>query len=162
MKTIFLILLLSVFAFSQGALTSSVTDGNYEIYLDSALSTSNTDTLAAADSSTICTKFKADNDFEYILVRDAFTGTGSDSVSVQLRSDAYDSNDSLLYSVAVDSFTASAGEAVLLSWNRSQVGYKYTLKLIGYGDDGGQLITNLWQIWKRRVFKVSKQWTGAN
>jgi len=161
MKTILILLSLVFLAFSQGAMTSSVTDGNYEIYLDSALSASGADTLAAADSSIICTKFRGSNDWEYILVRDAFTGTGSDSVSVYLRSDAYDANDSLLYSTQSDSFTTSAGEASLLPWNRTQVGYKYTLKIIGYGDDGGQLITNLWQIWKRRVYKVQKSWTGS-
>ena len=161
MKTLILVLIVAVASFSQGVMTSSVVDGAYEVYLDTVLGTSATDSLAAADSSTLCTKFPADNNLEYILVRDAFTGTGSDSVSVQVRSDAYDADGNFLYSVVTDSFTTSAGESILLTWNRTQVAYSYTLKLIGYGDDGGQLITNRLQLWKRRPYLTNRNWTGV-
>lgn len=152
------ILLLTIVAqIAAGPATYSATDAQYTYKIERAIDSDGAfDTLAAADSSTLISNWQPEQGGEYILVRDVFTGAGSDSVSVQLVVDAYTNSGALLYRTAVDSFTTSAGEQVLLPIGGSVFGDKFTIKLIGYGDDGGQLILNRLYIYKREVIQYTK------
>ncbi|CAK0764455.1 conserved exported hypothetical protein [Gammaproteobacteria bacterium] len=116
------------------------------------------DTLVGVDSMTLFSLRPMDQLTEYILVRDAITGGGSDSVKVQVSLRCYDENSALLYVVAVDSFTAAAGEAVLLPIGGSAFGMKFTLKLVGYTDNGGESIQNRISVWKRRPVQINKNY----
>lgn len=137
--------------------TNAATNSSYEFGgLEYDISSSaGFDTLAGnADSVTLmdARSFVSSvrQSWEYILVRDAFTGTGSDSVRCILYADALTGSGSLLYRTAIDSFTTSKGEAVLLPFNSTVIGEKYRLKILTYADNGGQVILNRFKILKRR------------
>lgn len=153
-----LVVLVAVFAAHSAAPTYATTNGVYEWKKDTTIDSDGAfDTLAATDSTTIVSGWTPDNAWEYILVRDPITGTGSDSVKVQVRMDCYDGSN-LIYSVYPDSFTAAAGEAVFLPIAGTAFGTKFTIKGVGYTDNGGQVILNRLAIWKRRPTTVSKKW----
>lgn len=145
--------------------TNAVTNAAYEFGgIDVNLPISSAagfDTLAAVDSSTLIVSKPfggAGQGWEYILVRDAITGTGSDSVKIQVVLDALDGKGVLLYRTAIDSFTTSGGESVLLPVYTTSIGSSFRIKLISYTDNGGQVILNRFYVYKRRPLISNINW----
>ena len=157
-----LAILLAAAVAQAAAPTRAVVDADYDwsqvTNADTISSSTGYDTLGEADSSSLLSNFVPQKGYQYILVRDAFTGTGSDSTSVQLRLSSKDCNKSLLYTTAVDSMTSSAGEAIVLPFGETAFGCYFDLKLMGYGDDGGQLIVNRVYLYKRRAITTTQDW----
>lgn len=144
---------------NAAAPTYGATDATYEYGgLASTISSSVFDTLAETDSTTLISGFTWDPDWQYVLVRDAITGTGSDSVAMQVRADCLNSSGTLVYSVPIDSLTAAAGEAVFIPISGTIFGSKLRIKLVTYTGNGGQVILNKFYIFKRRPVTISKQW----
>lgn len=157
---LFVSLLLLAGAVYATAPSYTAVDGVYEWSRDTIISSDAAyDTLVgAADSATLVTLRKFEPGWEYILVRDAITGGGTDSLKVQLSLRCFDENSALLYTVAVDSITAAPGEAILLPVGGSAFGMKYTLKYKAYTDNGGEVINNRISIWKRRPITITKSY----
>ncbi len=153
-----LVLVLSAAVVYGEAPTRVAVDNNYEWALDTTVDNDGAyDTLAALDSiNVVATRFFKTG-YEYIVVRDAITGTGTDSLYMALYLYCYDNGGNLLYTVTVDSATAAAGEAYLLPIGQTAFGAKYTVKFKGYGDNGGQQIFNRLYIYKRRVLSQDKR-----
>ena len=157
------LVLVLVTGIHAAAPTNAATNSSYEYGgLEYEISASaGLDTLAGANDSMTLMDARSFTSsvrqgWEYILVRDAFTGTGSDSVRCILYADALTGSGSLLYRTAIDSFTTSEGEAVLLPFNSTVIGEKYRLKIITYAGNGGQLILNRFKILKRRPVVVNR------
>ena len=132
--------------------------GAPEVAVDTAIrSTAGFDTLSGVDSSTLFTKalIGINSAWNYILVRDALTGGGTDSLKLQVMLDALDGSGNLLYRTVCDSFTTAAGEAVLLPVGTSSFGTKYRVKIVGYTDNGGQVILNRFFLYKARITSKS-------
>jgi len=109
------------------------------------------DTLAATDSVTIKSNFKPDQGWEYILVNPAFSGTGSDSVAIQVRIECENANGTKIYTAYSDSITVAVGKAGLLSFGGRAFGAQYDIRGFTYTGAGTQaIISGSWQIWKRR------------
>lgn len=158
-----LFVLFVVSGLNAAAPAYSATDAFYQYGgVDIAISTSTgLDTLSGAtDSMTLLSgkAFDVQSGWQYILVRDAFSGGGSDSVAIQVNLDALDKDGNLLYRTAIDSFTASAGEAVLLPLLGTVFGHKYRIKLHTYTGNGGEVILNRFYIYKRRPVTMIQQW----
>jgi hypothetical protein len=149
---VFLMAVTSVYSLAP---TDAVIDGGYEVACDTIIkATGPFDTLSGAtDSVTVFTKnlnYRGEG-WQYILVRDAITGGGSDSVKIAVVLDALDGNNNLFYRTVVDSFTASTGEAVRLPIGGTVIGTKYRVKFLTYTDNGGVVILNRIYLFKRRV-----------
>ncbi|NLG18759.1 MAG: hypothetical protein GX556_15635 [Fibrobacter sp.] len=141
----------------------SATDASYQYGgVDIAISTSTKfDSLrGATDSMTLLSgkAFDVQSGWQYILVRDAFSG--SDSVAIQVNLDALDKDGNLLYRTAIDSFKQAAGEAVLLPLLGTVFGHKYRIKLHTYAGNGGKeaVYLNRFYIYKRRPVTMIQQW----
>jgi hypothetical protein len=162
MKKLILSALLSFFVVGAAyatAPTYGTTDATYEYGgLATTISSGVFDTLKGVDSTTLISNFVWEPDWQYVLVRDAITGTGSDSVAIQVRADCLNSSGNLLYSVLVDSLTASEGEAIFLPLSGTLFGSKLRIKLVGYAGNGGEVILNKFYIFKRRPLSVVKQY----
>lgn len=158
-----LFVLFVVSGLNAAAPAYSATDASYQYGgVDIAISTSTgLDTLGGeTDSMTLLSgkAFDVQSGWQYILVRDAFSGDGSDSVKIQVNLDALDKDGNLLYRTAIDSFTQAAGEAVLLPLLGTAFGHKYRIKLHTYADNGGVVILNRFYIYKRRPVTMTQQW----
>lgn len=160
MKTcLFLILALFGFSFADTPSYTAV-DGVYEIELDTAISAgSNFDSLkTSADSSTLCTKWKPDQMWEFFLVVGTITGTSKDSANLKFVADVYDYNDSMLYRVAFDTIVdAAGGEALKIPIGGTLFGKKFTIKVIAI--NGGTALNvqlNTLEIYKRRARTLMK------
>lgn len=158
-----LFVLFVVSGLNAAAPAYSATDASYQYGgVDIAISTSTgLDTLGGAtDSMTLLSgkAFDVQSGWQYILVRDAFSGDGSDSVKIEVNLDALDKDGNLLYRTAIDSFTQAAGEAVLLPLLGTVFGHKYRIKLHTYADNGGVVILNRFYIYKRRPVTMTQQW----
>ncbi len=154
MKKIIIILIALVAVLYADAPTSTIYVANSgEWDIDTVISSGAFDTLAAADSTTILSKRKLEVGYEYALVHGAFTGTGSDSVSLQVRADLYNyRNDASVFaSIPIDSLTSSVAEMIIVPIGSTIFGRKLTIKFLGYGDDGGQLIISNLALYKRRT-----------
>lgn len=153
-----LTILLVAFAVNATAPTWAALDAYYEVARDTTISSTTAyDTLiGTADSTTLVTLRKFEPGWEYVLVRDAITGTGSDSVAVYVAVRCFDENNVLLYTTNVATMTAAAGEAILLPINGSAFGVKYSIKYKATTDNGGQNINNRISIWKRRPVNIQK------
>jgi hypothetical protein len=150
----------AAFAVMAAAPTHAAVDGVYEWKIDTTIDADGAfDTLVSANDSTqLLNDWRPDQKWEYILVRDAITGTGSDSVQVEVRVDAYDASGNLLYRTAADSFTAADGEAILLDFGGTLFGHKFDIELSGNANIGSQVILNRFSIWQRRAVTVNKAW----
>lgn len=136
---------------NAAAPTYAAEDGVYEWFLDTTLTV--TDTLtAAADTSTIISNYDIEQGWQYILYRTAWTGDGSDSVACQLVVENEDDTGGTLYSVVVDSFTTSAGEAVDLAVGGTSFGSQVDIHVIGIADIGGEVISPTYYLVKRRPY----------
>lgn len=108
------------------------------------------DTIAGAtDSSTLYTSGvlgSTDRGCGWYLVRDAITGTGADSVKLQVIVDALDQTGNLLYRSIVDSIgsvsSACPGEVIRLPIGETVMCERFRVKLLSYTDNGGQVILN--------------------
>jgi hypothetical protein len=155
----------AISAVMAAAPTHAAVDGVYEWKLDTTISSSaGLDTFTTAgDSLALLTGFRPDQKWEYILQRDACTGTaadgsGSDSVKVQVRVDCFNSSGSLLTRTNIDSFTTAPGENILLDFGGTLFAEKINIKLVAIADIGSQLILNRFSIWQRRAVTVNKAW----
>lgn len=156
-KSIFVIIMtltLGAIIFAA-APTNAVIDGAYETWSDTVISSvASFDTLVAQDSVTLFTRALTgvDRGWQYILVRDAISGDGSDSTYLYVYIDAMDGAGNVFYRTKVDSFVAAAGQAVLLPIGGTIFGDKYRCKLIGHAtDNGGEVVINRLTLFKRRV-----------
>ena len=113
------------------------------------------DTLGAADSATLTSNFVPEKGTENILVNSAITGTGSDSLVIQVLVDALDGSDNLLYRTIADTITSNAGEPVTLPLYGAT---KYRIKLKTITGSGTQVILNRLYIYARTVLTQSKEW----
>lgn len=160
-----LFVLFVVSGLNAAAPAYSATDAYYQYGgVDIAISTSTKlDSLCGdADSMTLLSgkAFDVQSGWQYILVRDAFSGEASDndSVAIQVNLDALDKDGNLLYRTAIDSFKQAAGEAVLLPLLGTVFGHKYRIKLHTYSGNGGRVILNRFYIYKRRPVTMIQQW----
>lgn len=120
------------------------------------------DTLVGVDSTTLVTKISIPSGSLYILQRGAVTGTGSDSVAMQVVVDAYDQSGNFLQRTAVDTFSTSAGEQIAIPFFDSIFGDKFTVKLVSYTGNGGQVILPAMRFYIRKVFTETKPVLLAN
>lgn len=153
MKRFFAAILLVGVLFSLHAAAPSYTavDGVYEWY-DTTITVDDTLT-AAADTVTILSNQDIEQGWQYILTRNAFTGDGSDSTDASVVVEYENSSGTTLYSVVVDSFTASAGEAVDLEIGGSGFDDQFDLHIIGLADVGGECIMpSTFNLVKRRPY----------
>lgn len=154
-----LVVLLVVAGIYAAPASYSATDAVYEYGgLDYNIASGAFDTLVGVDSTTLVTGRIFSPDWQYVLVRGNVTGTGSDSVAMQVRVDALNETGTLIYSTLVDSLTAAAGEQIFLPIFGSIIGSKIRIKLIGYTGNGGQVILNNLAIYKRRPVTINKAW----
>jgi hypothetical protein len=145
---------------NAAAPTNALTESYYIVVKDTSIDTAGAlDTLAVdTDSTILLTNFKVRPGWEYILTRDAITGTGSDSVKLQVNIDATDRNGTLMQRFAADSFTTSAGEDVVLPFYTTAFGDNGKWKVIikAYTDLGSQVILNRFQMWRRIPVAVKR------
>jgi hypothetical protein len=154
-----LVVLLVIAGCFAAAPSYSAVDAVYEYGgLDYNIASGAFDTLVGVDSTTLVSGRVFSPDWQYILVRGAVTGTGSDSVAMQVRVDALNDAGTLIYSTLVDTLSAAAGEAIFLPVFGSIIGSKIRIKLIGYTGNGGQVILNTLGIYKRRPITINKVW----
>ncbi len=156
--------MLAAFTVNATAPAYDAVDAVYERQIDTTISSSTAkDTLAADDSVTILSKFKLDQRADYVLTRDAFTGTaadgsGTDSVSIRVRVDCLDGSNNLIYSVDIDTMSAAVGEAIHIPVGGSLMANNITMKWLTFGDDGSQVIINRVHLWKRSPITRTKVW----
>lgn len=162
----FILLIGCISVFSAPATYPAVYGDYYmEKITSMSRSTAGFDTLVADDSTTLVTKGVFPAGCAVILARDAFTGTGADSVALQVIIDAYDVGNNLLYRTVVDSIvsanSACVGEQMQLPINASVVGDKFTIKLKAYGStlNGGQVIVNRFYVYQRKLYSLTKPTT---
>lgn len=118
------------------------------------------DTLSGADTSVMFTDFTPIRGWEYVLVRDAITGTGSDSAYYYIRVDCKDAKrGNVLYSVNTDTINGSTGTANTIPFGNTLIGTAFDVYLVGVaGSTGGQVILNRAGFWRRRPRTVFKAW----
>ena len=164
MKKLILMLVVAFVAFQVNAAapTYAAVNSNYTFDYNGDDSPSTAvafDTVTSAtDSSALATNFVPKRGYEYILVRDAITGTGSDSVALIVRVDALDGSGNLLYSTAVDSMTAAAGEAIALPFGGTLFGNKFNIVLKAYAGAGTQAIINRAYMFRRKALTNTKDY----
>lgn len=153
-----LVVCVSVFA---AAPTDGVNDAIYEWGVKTTISsTTNDDSLVAAtDSVILLSNYVPERGFEYIWVRDAHSGTGSDSSYYEVIVRAYDASGNLLYSVTIDTVTALTGEAIKIPFGETILGSKFKLiaKAVS-GSTGIPVIFNRSYIYTRRPVVNQRPW----
>lgn len=118
------------------------------------------DTLVGVDSTVIANKIALKAGSAYVLTRGPITGTGSDSVKIQMVVDVYDFNKNFVRRVAVDSLTASDGEDIAIPFFDTIFGAYFTIKWIGYTGNGGQVILPSVAIYSRKLYIEQKTTVG--
>ena len=117
------------------------------------------DTLVGTDSTTLWSNLNPTRGRLSTIVRDAITGTGSDSVNLQVRVDCKDGFDgNLLYSVVVDTIASSVGEAIALDFGGALKGSYFDIKLVGLAGTGSQVIINRVLLDETRPVSYPKMW----
>ncbi len=113
--------------------------------------------LNASDSSELATNVRLEKGWRYILSRDAITGTGSDSIAIDVRVYAYDQNNNIIYYTSIDSITAAAGEQIEIPFGSTFGGsqFHYSIRLFSYTGNGTQVILNRFYLDKRKAYVVS-------
>lgn len=115
------------------------------------------DTLVGVDSTVLMTKKPVGSGSIYVITRGPATGTGSDSVAIGLVVDVYDVNSVFVRRVAVDSLTTSAGEDIAIPFFDTIFGEYFTVKLVSYTGNGGQVILPSFKMYTRKLFVEWKQ-----
>ena len=157
---IFLLLVGSMGVFAA-APARVATDAGYEwVMCNTVSNAANADTLVSTDSSNVILDFIPEKGWEYIYVRDAVTGTGSDSAYYYFTVRAKTSvRGSILYSTNVDTIVAAAGEAILIPFGQTLFGVAYDIKLLAVsGSTGSQVILNRSYLYKRRAIASTRPW----
>jgi hypothetical protein len=95
-----------------------------------------------------------------VLTRGPITGTGSDSVKIQMVADVYDFNKNFVRRVAVDSLTTSDGEDIAIPLFDTIFGAYFTIKWIGYAGNGGQVVLPSVAIYARKLYIEQKTTVG--
>jgi hypothetical protein len=117
------------------------------------------DTLVGTDSTTLWADLNPTRGYFSTIVRDAITGTGSDSVNLQVRVDCKDGvRGNILYSVVVDTMTSSAGEPIALDFGGALKGNRFDIKLVGLAGTGSQVIINRVLLDETRPVSYPKMW----
>lgn len=117
-------------------------------------------TLVGVDSTVIANKIALKAGSAYVLTRGPITGTGSDSVKIEMVVDVYDFNKKFVRRVAIDSLTASAGEDIAIPFFDTIFGSYFTIKWIGYTGNGGQVILPSVAIYARKLYIEQKTTVG--
>lgn len=117
-------------------------------------------TLVGVDSTVIANKIALKAGSAYVLTRGPITGTGSDSVKLQVVVDVYDFNKSFVRRVPVDSLTTSEGEDIAIPFFDTIFGAYFTIKLVGYTGNGGQVILPSMALYSRKLYIEQKTTVG--
>ena len=160
-SSIVAVLLLIVAGVFAAAPSDGINDAIYEWGVKTTISsTANKDTLAGdGDSVIIQSAFSPEQGHEYIYVRDAHTGGGSDSAYYSVIVRSYDAAGNLLYSVPIDTALTAAGEAIKIPFGETLIGNKFKIVAKGItGGTGGVVIFNRSYIYTRRPVVVQKAW----
>ena len=132
----------------------------YEVELDTVVSNeANYDTTGGNDSDEIIVKTKRFNDggYRYMLHCGTITGTDVATCSLAIRIDAYGKSDSLLSSNIVDSILTATDTRKYLDF-QYYPGAKHSVKLLGAGSNGAEIILNEIEIYKLRPVQIMKRW----
>ena len=155
-KVLFSIILLAsvLYAAAPSAFSYGIEIWDYEI----------SDTIKAAydtitsdsDSSVLFSNFVPESGWRYRLARAAFSGTGADSVKVAVLLRPEDFNNVPLCTLAVDSFTAAAGEYIEIPFG-TYPAKRYDIVAAGYTAIGSQVIINRMMLFRvRPIFSTGK------
>lgn len=130
------------------------------------LKAANFDTLVGTDSTVLATKITIPAGSVYTLTRGPISGTGADSVALQVVVDCYDPNKAFIRRVVVDSVTSSTttpGEDIAIPFFDSIFGSYFTIKLVPYGStlNGGQVIMGSATLYSRKLYIETKQTVGS-
>lgn len=118
------------------------------------------DTLSGVDSAVIANKIALKAGSAYVLTRGPITGDGSDSVKLQLVVDVYDFNKSFVRRVLVDSLTSSEGEDIAIPFFDTIFGAYFTIKLVGYTGNGGEILLPNMALYSRKLYIEQKTTVG--
>lgn len=161
-KNIFALILIltAVFISYSQPVTDAVVDAAYEFeYYNASSSSAAADTIGGADTTVLYSNLKPERGWEYILVRDAITGTGSDSAYYYLHVRCKDSNGNLLYALNVDTIDGAAGLAEQIPFGGTLLGHKFDIWAIGTAaSTGGQVIFNRSLMYRRKPITTVKDW----
>ena len=147
--------------------TPSVAAERYVYALDNLKKSAGFDTLVGTDSTTLATKITLPAGSTFVLSRGAITGTGADSVALQVVVDCYDFNKAFTKRVVVDSITSAnsvcVGEDIAIPFFDSIFGSYFTIKFVPYGStlNGGQVIMGSATLYTRKLYIETKQTVGS-
>lgn len=160
LSLMFTVAILAIVNLSADPLSYSAGDYFYEWELDSVLAAGVLDTLAATDSATICTKYRLDPGYEYVIQRGVISGTGSDSVRAAVNVDIYNLDTSTVSAgrVAIDTLDTLLMQSILIPVGSEIFARKVTIKLHTYTGAGTQAIINKVTMWKRRPIQIQKRY----
>ena len=153
---ILLLLTIGVSSIFAVAPTDGTADSYYYWVIDDQEITVG-DTLSITDSITLLSHFSPKKGWEYVLSRDAFTGSGADSAKVAIVVDAYDASKNKYRRVSIDSATAAAGEDYIIPFGTTLFGKTFTVKLINYNGGTVVIIPNNFFLTRRTNYIWSKQ-----
>lgn len=92
------------------------------------------------DTIAVCTKTPFESGWIYLLKWGTMTGTGSDSIDIDIAVKTYDKNDSLLSTTAVETITAVTSRNVALPIHRTDFGAKFTILMSSSAAAGYQIL----------------------
>lgn len=155
--------LVAVLACASGLLAGAPSADQfvYEWAVDTVISSSaGYDTLTAANDTTVLVSdFVFDRGWQYFLANDSITGTGADSVDLDLVLEMYDCDGNMIqrkdgvFTIAVDE-----GSYNELTVGEVYFGCRSRMLLKGSADVGSQVILNRVYIMKRRPIVWQKKW----
>lgn len=96
--------------------------------------------IDADDTIAVCTKTTFQSGWIYLLKYGTMTGTGADSVDIDIAVKTYDRNDSLLSTTAVETITAVTSRNVALPIQRTDFGTKFTILMSSSAAHGHQVL----------------------
>lgn len=136
-----------------GAPTDNGDKNAYSVYTTDVAIFTNDTLLATTTIDTIMDAFYPKAGFEYIASFKAFTGSGADSVDLQVLLEAMDPNGALLASLAADTITATAGAQVLLPFGTTIIGTSYRMICQGITGQGGIVVPeDTVYVYRRRAY----------
>lgn len=159
-KLAILLILLAAFV-ANAAAPAAFTDavGVFEL-LQGDTTTSSFDTLTADNDTCgnlLYSNFVPEQGYEYILGRAALSGTGADSVKIEVGMRCEDVNGVAICTVYVDSFTTQAGEYISIPFDNYPA-HTYDIFLIAYAAIGTQVIINRTWMGRRQPLFIRKNW----
>lgn len=131
-------------------------DGAYEISkLYTIYSTEASDTVAGTDTSVILSDYSFNMGYDYVLEFDSIT-VAADSCSLIVQLCVYEPtarSKTFAYYVSVDSIKSAAGRLIEIPAEKL-FGYRFKIRLIGYGLNDkslGAVLNKVWMYQKRNV-----------